>query len=290
MMLAGLFAFDCPADSVYRLDTRIRLTDGRVNPNYNQVITTGLGSCLDFAPEALLSDSSLSVYLLAVDNEPWRGFELTVVHSTAALQFDSLICENLLVGQYNIAVWADSNKVSFIGYSAEPTMTSGAGIVDTLFSLYYKIDPLFMAAADTINFWLEDVVIAGSNLAPAVLNTAAGYPDSLLPTAVQVTSVAAAAMSHLPDRFSLSQNYPNPFNPETTIRFAVPVPGRVEISIYNILGQLVLVLADRRYEPGSYSLIWDGTGAAGKLVASGIYLYEMRTVNTVIVKKMLYLR
>ncbi|MGH7455956.1 MAG: DNRLRE domain-containing protein [bacterium] len=47
-----------------------------------------------------------------------------------------------------------------------------------------------------------------------------------------------------PLTFHLAQNYPNPFNPETSIRYAITQPGKVKLSVYNLLGHKVLVVVD----------------------------------------------
>ncbi|MCB9249079.1 MAG: hypothetical protein H6613_11340 [Ignavibacteriales bacterium] len=43
----------------------------------------------------------------------------------------------------------------------------------------------------------------------------------------------------IPNKFDVAQNYPNPFNPITTIAYSIPERSKVQIIIYNILGQLV---------------------------------------------------
>ena len=94
----------------------------------------------------------------------------------------------------------------------------------------------------------------------------------------------------LPEKFDLYQNYPNPFNPETKINFNVPSRVRVEILVYNTLGQVVATLADRMYEAGRHRLVWDGTDSDGYRVSSGIYLYKMTAGDMTIARKMLLLK
>lgn len=80
---------------------------------------------------------------------------------------------------------------------------------------------------------------------------------------------------NLPIKYSLSQNYPNPFNPSTTINFAVPIRADVKVTVYNVLGEVVSVLADATMNAGSYSISFD---AANKL-SSGIYLYRISAIG-----------
>ncbi len=94
----------------------------------------------------------------------------------------------------------------------------------------------------------------------------------------------------IPKQFSLYQNYPNPFNPSTTIRFDLPAGGKVTIAVYNILGQKVRTLADRSYEAGSYTVVWDGKNERGRVAASGIYIYQITTEKFTQARKMLFLK
>jgi photosystem II stability/assembly factor-like uncharacterized protein len=74
----------------------------------------------------------------------------------------------------------------------------------------------------------------------------------------------------LPDNFSLSQNYPNPFNPKTKIDYDMPVRGKVVITIYNQLGQVMLNLVNETKDAGYYTAEFDGSN-----LASGIYFYRI---------------
>ncbi|RKY99289.1 MAG: hypothetical protein DRQ13_02570, partial [Ignavibacteriae bacterium] len=88
-----------------------------------------------------------------------------------------------------------------------------------------------------------------------------------------------------PIEYALDQNYPNPFNPATTIKFSVPEATNVTLIIYNTLGQKVTELVNTELEAGNYSYQWD----AGN-VATGMYIYELRTDKFVSVKKMVLMK
>lgn len=86
----------------------------------------------------------------------------------------------------------------------------------------------------------------------------------------------------LPKSVELKQNYPNPFNPATTIRFDLPLQQRVSLKVYNILGQAVATLINRRiYQAGQHSIHWDASS-----LSSGTYIYRLRTERQVLTRKL----
>ncbi len=85
--------------------------------------------------------------------------------------------------------------------------------------------------------------------------------------------------SHVPSEFKLYPNFPNPFNPETTIRFALPVTGQVNVVIFDVLGKRIRTLADSRMPAGYHQLKWDGRNDQGATVASGSYYLIVQTTD-----------
>jgi tetratricopeptide (TPR) repeat protein len=79
----------------------------------------------------------------------------------------------------------------------------------------------------------------------------------------------------LPQRFALHQNYPNPFNPATTIRYDLPEIADVSIKIYNIRGQHVATLVDRREAAGFKMATWGSVNHYGRELSSGVYILQM---------------
>lgn len=90
--------------------------------------------------------------------------------------------------------------------------------------------------------------------------------------------------------FTLLQNYPNPFNPTTTIEYQLPKSGNVEIRIFNLNGQLVRKLESTHQVPGTHTVVWDGRSIGGQTVASGLYIYEVAFENSMLAKKMLFIK
>ncbi|MBI9030811.1 T9SS type A sorting domain-containing protein [bacterium] len=104
------------------------------------------------------------------------------------------------------------------------------------------------------------------------------------------TTVDNESNNIAPMIMSLMQNYPNPFNPETNISFQVPNYGQVRVDIYNIKGQKVKSLVNDRFNAGRHSVVWNGKDDNNKQVASGIYLYKMRSGKYSSTKKMILMK
>lgn len=69
-------------------------------------------------------------------------------------------------------------------------------------------------------------------------------------------------------------NVPNPFNPSTAIRFSLPADGFVRLTVHDVQGRLVAVLANGRLGAGEHSIVWD----AGK-APSGVYFYRLEAMD-----------
>ena len=91
----------------------------------------------------------------------------------------------------------------------------------------------------------------------------------------------------IPQNFELAQNYPNPFNSTTTIAFQLKSAGKVQVSIYDILGREIRNLAAGQRTAGWHSLQWDGLDKAGAKVAAGIYFYRLQAGGESQVRKMI---
>jgi len=127
------------------------------------------------------------------------------------------------------------------------------------------------------------VTTVGANGAESTVRTATSTPMVPLP-------IVAVRDSGRPLVFALGQNAPNPFNPSTTIRFSIAEPGLTTLNIYSVDGQLVKALVNGSLAAGSHEIAWDGRDEAGRLVASGTYIYRLVNGSNVQVRRMVLVK
>ncbi|MDZ7263766.1 MAG: T9SS type A sorting domain-containing protein, partial [candidate division KSB1 bacterium] len=114
--------------------------------------------------------------------------------------------------------------------------------------------------------------------------------DTLLTRAAADPSNSMILANEIPHAFHLEPNYPNPFNSATTIRYQLPTPVPVRITIYNAQGQTIAALVDEFQPAGSYAIIWDGSNADKISVPSGIYLCRLQAGRFHAIQKMILVR
>ncbi len=109
--------------------------------------------------------------------------------------------------------------------------------------------------------------------------TAVFKPYSVTPTRIEKQA------SSFPKTFALLQNYPNPFNPVTTIKYQIPKISRVNLTVFDILGNRIAVLVNQEKSPGEYSVEFNGSN-----LASGVYFYRIQAGNYLSTKKLILLK
>ena len=102
---------------------------------------------------------------------------------------------------------------------------------------------------------------------------------------VQTSVSVKERESSTPRSYWLSQNFPNPFNPTTTIRYAIPQTGYVELKVYNLAGQEVATLVSEKKVAGEHEVQWNPTK-----LPSGVYVYRLQAGEVSEPKKLILLR
>jgi PKD repeat protein len=95
----------------------------------------------------------------------------------------------------------------------------------------------------------------------------------------QETELTNMLSTIVPTEFSLSQNFPNPFNNETIITFSCPDQTKIEVVLFNAVGQKVRSLFSGMVFSGKNSFKWDGKSDQGISLSSGVYILSLTTAS-----------
>jgi len=91
--------------------------------------------------------------------------------------------------------------------------------------------------------------------------------------------------TQLPTEFALMQNYPNPFNPTTTIAYHLPNTSKVQLKVYDVLGNEIATIVNEEKSAGSYEVEFNASS-----LSSGMYLYKLQAGDLIAVKKLILLK
>lgn len=96
------------------------------------------------------------------------------------------------------------------------------------------------------------------------------------------------------ESFTLYPAFPNPFNPSTVIQYDLPanlsVSERVQLKIFNVLGQEITTLVDGLQTAGRHRVVWNGTDQRGATVPTGLYIYRVSAGHRTQSGKVLFLK
>ena len=187
-------------------------------------------------------------------------------------------------------LYAASSEIDAVAFALPPAPP--AGIFDARFAAGTYVaniakapaDIVLSSAAFPVKITAEGLCLRVSDkITGELLNGVINANSSIELTDPNLTRIAVQQEAAVPEKFALFQNYPNPFNPNTTIKFNLPQAGRVQLTIYNVLGERVAELLDKQLEAGSHTFAFDASR-----LASGIYFYRLQAgKDFVAVKKML---
>ena len=90
--------------------------------------------------------------------------------------------------------------------------------------------------------------------------------------------------------FKLIQNSPNPFNPSTQIHYILSEETPVQLTIFDLRGELILTLVNQQQSAGGHAVNWDGRGANGDPVTAGVYVCRLQSSAGIQTIKMLSLK
>ena len=160
-----------------------------------------------------------------------------------------------------------------------------------------KLDPsnygegeIFLGSTNPVNAagdW--SVVVSGINIGDIVTATTTDMNNNTSEFCNNVT-VAQAGLEEEPVKYELGQNTPNPFANSTTIHYAIPKTTHVRLSVFDVSGRLIKVLAEGVHNPSYYNVNWNGKDSSGRKVSQGVYFYRLEAKGYITSKKLIFLR
>ncbi len=234
---------------------------------------------------------------------PYGEYDKTI---DSLLQHRTYIVPRLYVtGDITMTNWNNSKKLfDAIGLTLEIGLPSwGGGTADTTFmngtfnaivqsgGVYHLMwHPQVIYADRTKPYLLKHLAHISQRKDIWYANLGHLYLYRLLRQLNNLVVTHAARPREMPTSMEIFQNYPNPFNPNTTIKFQIPerssMDGEmVSLTVFNILGKKITMLANERIKPGIHEKEFDASH-----LPSGMYFYRLSAGNFVETKKMLLLK
>ncbi|RKY94822.1 MAG: hypothetical protein DRQ13_07815, partial [Ignavibacteriae bacterium] len=154
---------------------------------------------------------------------------------------------------------------------------------------YPSIAPIIAPNPPDDNVYTVHIVVQGDTLPGSTVQVTApmivGVTARHYHFSTDITIVGVDDGEFVVNEFNLEQNYPNPFNPSTKIKYSIAERSNVTLKVYDVLGNEVAVLVNSSQESGSYRVNFDASN-----LASGLYIYTLKTGNFTSSKKMMLLK
>ncbi len=147
--------------------------------------------------------------------------------------------------------------------------------------LVYKQDLLDSLGIDPMNldvFFAENTGFVSVDDEIAVVDTARNRIYASIEhfsTIVVKSADSKTTVDVIPEEKPAFDIYPNPFSTQTKIEFKLEQNSNVNLSIYNLFGQEIKILANGEFQEGTHRFVWKGDKANGTKATTGIYLVRL---------------
>ena len=234
-------------------------------------VTVPAGTTASMAWPALSGGTAYEWYATASDGSvtatgPTWNFTTADAQSPTATVVDPNGGQSYTVGQAVSVQWSATDDL-------------GVTSVDVLLSRNGVAGPFVSLASGLTNTGSWSWTVTGPATSNALIKVVAHDADSNtgedVSDAVFAISAVAGSDASRVTEFALSPVRPNPVSHSGLISFANPRASHVRISVLDVQGREIAVLADRAFEPGRHEISWNGTGPAGRL-PSGVYFLRMQ--------------
>ncbi len=242
-------------------------------------LTPGLGYITTATTTGVLNYSGIASSRTTTTNTATIDEESSYLEKAAALgwsmdtgDYTSFMYMTAVVSAENLDTSKEYAIAAFVGDEirgiAKPQMLHnqyhyfmGIGsdeVEEVTFKLY---DGEKLMLLDNVEVF-DDSQLLGGIQAPYVLNYT---PNNETEEVILATALG----------LSLGQNIPNPMTDATRISYSIPEDGKVNVSLYNLLGQKIYTMVDQEVAGNTlHTINWDGV-VDNKILPSGIYIYQL---------------
>jgi len=270
-----------------------------VSPDSNKIVNQNLPLDFEWSPQGFADKFNLQVATdAAFNNKVVNDSTLTTVTYTLTplLQEQDYYWR---AKSKNSAGWGDWTSVWSFNSSApflDLTFPNGGEVwkTDTSMAIkwdhnlldsvkidLYKNDTFYSVVIDTLfsvtggyKWWALDSIPDGSDYKLKVTTLDGSFEDmSEIDFTIIYIPVSVEQTEEIATDYRLEQNYPNPFNPSTIIRYYIPIQSKVNLTIYNSIGENIAELINANQNAGSYEVSW-----VAENIASGIYFYSVEAI------------
>ncbi|NWF88831.1 MAG: T9SS type A sorting domain-containing protein [Ignavibacteriaceae bacterium] len=175
------------------------------------------------------------------------------------------ISSNLSAGVYDVYGWWPSSNT----YSYNTRFTINANGNETV------IDKTQKTNGGQWNFLTETQLESTGNISIKMNSSTSGFVAADAFRIIYRAPLSSVVDELPPSDFNLYQNYPNPFNAQTTIRFELKKTSKIQLKVFNAMGELVETLVNQELGKGVHEVIFNTT--ASSRFASGTYYYNLLT-------------
>lgn len=264
----------------------------------------------DVKSDTLAGDDSVRVLVRALGSRPAGTYDASIVitsNDSAAQRVTIPVPLTMVLPpqpQVNIMDLAVSDTIHPNSGIDIPVVLTNSGLGDFLYFVldtagipWLRIEPMFgtISAGEselfTISLFDSGGLSTGNYLAHVlVVSNDTSHVILSVPIQMVLSPVNDIANHGRPHHFFLEQNHPNPFNPGTVIRYGLAEAARIEVAVFNVLGQKVRTLVRGTREAGAHYVIWDGRNDRGEPVSSGVYFCRVAAGDAVKTRRMLLLK
>jgi K319-like protein/lamin tail-like protein/type IX secretion system substrate protein len=263
------------------------------------VITIGAGILRDDRTSAYIQDGSgrgLNLYTGALLTDLTRGTKIKLVGTVTAYY----TTVEMVDFEYTVVSTGQSlpaaNSVTVAGANSavhEGTLTTVTGTLAEVQNFTTSKNMILTTGTDSavIKIWPTTGIdpstyTVGTDY--AITGVGSQYMSEyqlLVGYASDINGNVAICDDCAPETFALDKAYPNPFNPSTTIQFSIVDASDFEISVYNIAGQKMSVLANGYAQPGVYKQVWNAAD-----FTSGVYFIRLTAGANVATQKVVLIK